>query len=294
VLFRMFSFFSARRPDQKQDDEAALSQLVTQVDANGRQIISKDVDPPASIGEEEEMELDFCGSVTSCFPFFGRTRKSSSSSNQTVEQTPQPSEALLPPPRPEDRNLITLVLDLDETLVHGSLHEIPSPDLIVPCVLNHQHFKVYIRKRPGVERFLAKVGLLFEVVVFTASMEQYASKVVARFDETQIVRSQLFRESCVFTQHGYVKDLSRLSRDLKRTIIIDNSQDSVMFQPNNAIVCTSFEDDPDDVELDIIGEFLEEIKDVPDVRDHLHKWELYRKNRLQDMGRESPIFNEGF
>lgn len=47
----------------------------------------------------------------------------------------------------------------------------------------------------------------------------------------------------------YVKDLSLLNREIQQTIIVDNSPMSYIFHPENAIDCSSFFDDPADVEL---------------------------------------------
>lgn len=47
----------------------------------------------------------------------------------------------------------------------------------------------------------------------------------------------------------YVKDLSLLNREIQQTIIVDNSPMSYIFHPENAIDCSSFFDDPTDVEL---------------------------------------------
>ena len=60
---------------------------------------------------------------------------------------------------------------------------------------------------------------------------------------------RLFRESCVYDRGNYVKDLSKLGREMKRTIIIDNSPASYLFQPQNAIPCSSWFDDKNDTLL---------------------------------------------
>ena len=60
---------------------------------------------------------------------------------------------------------------------------------------------------------------------------------------------RLFRESCVYDRGNYVKDLSKLGRELNRTIIIDNSPASYLFQPQNAIPCSSWFDDKNDTLL---------------------------------------------
>ena len=72
----------------------------------------------------------------------------------------------------------TLVLDLDETLVHSSFKPISLPDIIVSIDSNGNQVNVYIKVRPGVFRFLQKMSELFEIVIFTASASQYAKAVV--------------------------------------------------------------------------------------------------------------------
>lgn len=54
-------------------------------------------------------------------------------------------------------------------------------------------------------------------------------------DKWGAFRARLFRESCVFHRGNYVKDLSRLGRDLRRIIIVDNSPASYIFHPDNAV-----------------------------------------------------------
>lgn len=54
-------------------------------------------------------------------------------------------------------------------------------------------------------------------------------------DKWGAFRARLFRESCVFHRGNYVKDLSRLGRDLTRIIIVDNSPASYVFHPDNAV-----------------------------------------------------------
>lgn len=48
----------------------------------------------------------------------------------------------------------------------------------------------------------------------------------------------------------YIKDLSRLGRDLQQVLIIDNSPASYSMQPHNALGCRSWFKDPHDRELE--------------------------------------------
>lgn len=43
----------------------------------------------------------------------------------------------------------------------------------------------------------------------------------------------------MMVQGNYVKDLSKIDRDIEQTIIVDNSPLSYMFQPENAIGCST-------------------------------------------------------
>ncbi|KAM7369875.1 hypothetical protein PAMP_011165 [Pampus punctatissimus] len=108
---------------------------------------------------------------------------------------------------------------------------------------------VYVLKRPHVDEFLQKMGELFECVLFTASLAKYADPVADLLDQWGVFRARLFRESCVFHRGNYVKDLSRLGRELSKVIIIDNSPASYIFHPENAVPVQSWFDDMTDTEL---------------------------------------------
>jgi len=179
--------------------------------------------------------------------------------------TAQTQKFLLAPLPPEDANKKTLVLDLDETLVHSSFKPIPDPDFVMSIELENVIHKVYVRKRPGVDNFLRVVGEKFEVVVFTASLAKYADPLLDILDRGRLVKKRLFREACVQHYGNYVKDLSHLGRPLTNVIIIDNSPFSYMFQPDNAIPITSWFNDKADRQLYDLLPFLEQLMYVDDV-----------------------------
>ncbi|KEI38378.1 uncharacterized protein L969DRAFT_18392 [Mixia osmundae IAM 14324] len=165
-----------------------------------------------------------------------------------------------------DKGRKCLVLDLDETLVHSSFKMIHQADFIVPVEIENQVHNVYVIKRPGVDHFLQKMGELYEVVVFTASLSKYADPVLDILDIHRVVRHRLFRESCYNHNGNYVKDLSQLGRPIGETIIIDNSPASYIFHPNNAVPVSSWFNDPHDTELTDLVPFLTDLQQVDDVR----------------------------
>lgn len=189
---------------------------------------------------------------------------------------PMPQQFLLPPLRPPDASMKTLVLDLDETLVHSSFKPIPNPDFTIDIVLDEVVHTVYVRKRPGVDYFMKEVSKKFEIVVFTASLAKYADPLLDVLDPEGVVRYRLFREACVFHGGNFVKDLTHLGRTLESTIIVDNSPFSYMFQPQHSIPILSwFNDDSDRQLLDLLP-FLDDLDTRPEVSPILkaQKWEF--------------------
>ena len=59
------------------------------------------------------------------------------------------SDAHAGPKNPEDLHKPTLVLDLDETLVHSSFKPIPNPDYIIPVDIDGKVVDVYVLKVSG-------------------------------------------------------------------------------------------------------------------------------------------------
>jgi RNA polymerase II subunit A small phosphatase-like protein len=137
-------------------------------------------------------------------------------------------------------------LDLDETLVHSSFKPVPNADYVLPVEIEGVVYQVYVIKRPGCDEFLARMGKLYEVVIFTASLAKYADPLLDLLDPENVMRARLFREACVFHEGNFVKDLSLIGRDPKATIIVDNSPASFLFQPENAILCDTFIDNKED------------------------------------------------
>lgn len=192
--------------------------------------------------------------------------------------------AILPPQSANHEGKKTLVLDLDETLVHSTFQTPSHFDFTITVEIENRVSTVYVLKRPGVDEFLTKMSELYELVVFTASLSkviltQYADPLLDKIDPYSLIASRLFRESCTFIEGMYVKDLCRLGRHMKDIIILDNSPTSYYLNPENAVPIKSWFDDLEDRELLELVPVFEHLAKVDDVTTFLAKID---KNLIYD------------
>ena len=103
-------------------------------------------------------------------------------------------------------------------------------------------------------------------MVYTASISQYADPIIDKIDPLHRISYRLYREHCKMFGNAFAKDLSQLGRNLKDTIIIDNSPISYVFQPLNAIPIDTWIDDANDKQLLNLIPILEGLSVVNDVR----------------------------
>jgi RNA polymerase II subunit A small phosphatase-like protein len=86
----------------------------------------------------------------------------------------------------------------------------------------------------------------FELVIFTASLSKYADPLMDQMDTNRYCTSRLFREHCTYLNNVFTKDMSKLGRNSKDAIIIDNSPAAYMLQPEQAVPIISWYEDQRD------------------------------------------------
>jgi CTD small phosphatase-like protein 2 len=171
-------------------------------------------------------------------------------------------EPFLPVQKPGTH--LTLVLDLDETLMHCQKTGDPpeeQPDMFL-------HFTDslttgYVKFRPFARELLQNIaswGDLCEVVVFTASTQAYADAVLNVLDpQKNLVTHRLYRQHCVQANGGYFKDLSALGRNMDRIVLVDNSPVSLAMNPRNGIPIKSWLKNKADSQLRHLLELVKEL-----------------------------------
>lgn len=117
-------------------------------------------------------------------------------------------------------------------------------------------------------QFIETMAKHYEIVIFTAALQEYADQVIDQIDVGSKIKYRLYRQHTSQNGPFLVKDLSLLGRDISKTIIIDNISDNFILQPDNGIFISTWYDDMRDRFLDKITPLLCEIveKKVPDVR----------------------------
>lgn len=186
------------------------------------------------------------------------------------------SKSVYLPPRMNHKKK-TLILDLDETLIHSMFEKNKASDIKIAIhITKNSIVEISINIRPYALTFLEEMSKIFEVVIFSSSQQSYANAILNVMDpDNKFITFRIFRDNCVIAEDGsLIKDLRILAnRDLKDIIIVDNSLLSYVWQCENAIPIIPFFDDKNDQELLKLGKFLEEeVNQLDDVRLELKRW----------------------
>jgi Dullard-like phosphatase family protein len=137
--------------------------------------------------------------------------------------------------------------------------------------MNNRSYTVYVLKRAGVDEFIRAMSQIYELVIFTASVQCYGNPIINKLDPNRLIKHRVFRDNCTFLGNGFTKDLRKLGRDLKNTIILDNCPQSYTLQPNNGIPSRTWMGDKNDRQLEDLIPVLLELAKVPDVRESIKK-----------------------
>lgn len=160
-----------------------------------------------------------------------------------------------------------LVLDLDETLVHTSHTPVAEYDLRIELLSRKSPVRAFfVQKRPFLDLFLEKLRKRYELVVFTASLREYADPVIDLLDRHRSIQRRFFREACSAQGDDFGKDLSIVTPNLSRVLLVDNSPAAYSKQQGNAVPIDAWFQDPYDQQLICLLQFLLGLSAVADVR----------------------------
>ena len=160
----------------------------------------------------------------------------------------------------EGKKKFTLVLDLDETLISFRFNE---------------KKRGIVKMRPGLHKFLKAIRNKYELIIFTAGTQEYADPIIDIIEKNEkYFYKRLYRQHTNLINNIYIKDLSKLGRDLSKTIIVDNVPQNFILQKENGILIKNFfGQEKNDTALNDLTHILLKIASNPhnDVRKEIKK-----------------------
>lgn len=174
---------------------------------------------------------------------------------------------------------ILLILDLDETLIHASRHELD-------CTADFQVFTYHVYQRPYLKEFLEVCNQAFDLAVWSSASEDYVEKIVEHIFPKE-VRLQFVwaRNRCTFRRaqpldmddyyvdsmlnYEYAKNLSKLKKyghRLERMLIVDDTPAKVRTHYGNAIYIPEYTGQTTDEELKLLAAYLPSLQHCENVR----------------------------
>jgi RNA polymerase II subunit A small phosphatase-like protein len=188
------------------------------------------------------------------------------------------NKILIPYIKTKNLKKYSLVLDLEETLLHFRKDK-----------TNENEGTVDIRS--GTLKFLDDISEFYELIVFNEGERQYTDLLIDSLEENKIYfEHRFYREHIVIVNNDIVKDLVRIGRNLDKILIIDNMQQNFKLQKENGILIKSFygENDNECIEDNVLGELsnilIKIAKDGGDIRNGVVKYqnEIINKVTLEN------------
>ncbi|KAM6113516.1 CTD small phosphatase-like protein 2-B [Phoenicopterus ruber ruber] len=168
----------------------------------------------------------------------------------------------------------TLVLELEGTLVCSSVlagwrHGAAAA---FTTVFQGDPYEVHVKLRPHVQQFLESLSKTYEIFIFTTVKQDYAEKVLDVLDpKKKLIRRCLSQRDCLCARGCYWKDLTRLGRDLAKTVALDHTIQGFPAQAANWIPVPRWWGDPQDEELLRLAPLLGQLGRADDVRTEIRR-----------------------
>jgi Dullard-like phosphatase family protein len=156
----------------------------------------------------------------------------------------------------------SLVLDLEETLINFRLKTDEKGEGI-------------LKFRPGLYEFLEGVAGIYEIILFTSSSQDYAESLINVIEENKkYFEYTFFRQHNIIIENDFVKDISRIGRNLDKIIIVDNMPQNYRLHKKNGIHIKGFwgEDSNDKILYDLKDLLIKIAKNGGDLRLGLEKY----------------------
>ena len=134
----------------------------------------------------------------------------------------------------------TLVIDLGGTLVNVKMDNKGG----TICYL-----------RPGIISFLTGIKPYYEIVSYTKLSREYSNLIIQQIEKNKkLFDYNLYREHCTLVGNKFVKDISRIGRDMKKIIMVDDIPENLERFFENGILILPYEGEGDSEEDRVLFE----------------------------------------
>ncbi|WP_264788151.1 HAD family hydrolase [Aureispira anguillae] len=181
----------------------------------------------------------------------------------------------------KNKNKTLLILDLDETLIHGREKPLEKKE-------DFKVFHFFIYKRPFLKEFLNSVKENFLVAVWSSGSDDYVDEIVKHiFPKNYPLEFVWGRSRCVYRSKRYNEDFGRHTEDYSnpyfyvkpikklkkhgfyknRVLLVDDSPEKCIDNYGNAIYPKEYLGENEDNELLFLLEYLSKLKNIENVRE---------------------------
>ena len=195
-------------------------------------------------------------------------------------------------PASYDADKKTLVLDLDETLIHCKTVYFENVTATAKFQAGNREMTLFVSKRPNLEEFMSRMAQCYNLVLYTSGLKEYAHTILKLMKIEYYFSAVFHRGHCQKNdENKFEKDLGIIGINPKSVILLDDSTVHIKNQPSNILLIKGFRGEKDDAELLKIADFLEQLlikSDVRPVMDNFRNYEMAKESEVLTTEPGSP------
>jgi Dullard-like phosphatase family protein len=163
----------------------------------------------------------------------------------------EPDPMISPPNKSKNSSRVSIILDLDNTLLNSSTMAPSTYDFTFDFIDLDRSVKVYTTLRPFLQEFLNELQSFSDLYLFTAGTSDYAHQIVRYIDPFGVIFRGVFtRDDCTMVGFSrFIKHYEKCGTNMERTLIVDDNPLYFKKWKQNGVAIQPFVGQRNDVEL---------------------------------------------
>ena len=101
--------------------------------------------------------------------------------------------------------------------------------------------------RPGIFSFLNAVKPLYELVAFSSETKEFSDVILNEIEKNKkFFDFKLYKDHCTLYKNRFVKDITKLGRDIRKIIVVDDDENNFVLNKENGIKISPYYGDDED------------------------------------------------